>query len=475
MLVVMTIDGADHFMQTTQSSQSVDHSVEIMETEREHIQRPTGGKWWRRKLRRGLAGQSLAEFAISLPFLFFLMLALTELGFLIRDHLTVNYAAREGTRSGTQAGDYSPDYSIWDTRVGPGNDGDTVLVANVSSALQDKLDEAYLLMTYRADNSENGWFGLVTKPGERWGVFYADQPKEDTTDAGKNGEPRFFPSTNPYQRIFQPITTTLMVTVSGQSVDSKGVTATRTVVVPYVRKGWLPGVMDGGIYTYTISLPYKFATNTTPAVFASPTITTQSDPLKVTKVIGIVPPGSDPFATTSNQLQVIRSTNPCPITEPAQYSASKYLHKGVALAATIPSATTGFCGSNDPRNHLTQTATGKIDPDSLGDPYAGPYPPATLQSYQQVFTNSFNKDPWYPLWRVPGGFCDVQKPTTVVGTGSYFNRTGSTPNWLGVRIDYKHFYLTGWFGLPSLSLSDKAVKIMEPVPRPSVDWKCGLG
>ena len=53
--------------------------------------------------RRGVAGQSLVEFALALPFLLILLLGLLEVGLLIRSHLSIMYAVREGARVGAAA------------------------------------------------------------------------------------------------------------------------------------------------------------------------------------------------------------------------------------------------------------------------------------------------------------------------------------------------------------------------------------
>jgi len=56
--------------------------------------------------RRRERGAALAEVSILLPFLILLGLGLTEIGFLVADHLAVASAAREGARIGAAAGNF---------------------------------------------------------------------------------------------------------------------------------------------------------------------------------------------------------------------------------------------------------------------------------------------------------------------------------------------------------------------------------
>ncbi len=103
-----------------------------------------------RRLRKGAEGQAMVEFALTLPFLILLLVVLVELGLLIRSHMTITAAVREGTRVESQRGNTDPSASS------PvlGQDGDTVMVENVNTALQGERQNVTLLMTYRADNNE---------------------------------------------------------------------------------------------------------------------------------------------------------------------------------------------------------------------------------------------------------------------------------------------------------------------------------
>jgi hypothetical protein len=56
--------------------------------------------------KRSERGAALAEVGVVLPFLLLLSLGLSEIGFLVADHLAVASAAREGARIGAAAGDY---------------------------------------------------------------------------------------------------------------------------------------------------------------------------------------------------------------------------------------------------------------------------------------------------------------------------------------------------------------------------------
>ena len=52
----------------------------------------------RRHDRRGSGGQAAVELALALPLVAMLLLALVQLGFLVRDQVLVVHAAREGVR-----------------------------------------------------------------------------------------------------------------------------------------------------------------------------------------------------------------------------------------------------------------------------------------------------------------------------------------------------------------------------------------
>jgi Flp pilus assembly protein TadG len=106
--------------------------------------------------RKGVAGQSLLELALSLPFLITLLLALLEVGFLIRSHLTILYATREGARAEAAAGNTEPQYfpySADQPYIYNDYDGDTVMVNNVNTALQNERYNVLYMSTYKADST----------------------------------------------------------------------------------------------------------------------------------------------------------------------------------------------------------------------------------------------------------------------------------------------------------------------------------
>jgi Flp pilus assembly protein TadG len=132
----------------------------VMDKLAKRIRQPVGG------LRKdGKEGQALVEFALALPFIILLFVVLVELAFLIRGHLTAVSAVREGVRSVSQRGNADPSAVFFTTSGGSaagandianrvGADGDTVLVQNMNTALQDMRKKVTMLMTYRADYTE---------------------------------------------------------------------------------------------------------------------------------------------------------------------------------------------------------------------------------------------------------------------------------------------------------------------------------
>jgi Flp pilus assembly protein TadG len=105
-------------------------------------------------VRRGAEGQALVEFALTLPFLIMLFVVLVELGLLIRSHMTVTSAVREGVRAVSSRGNADPSGgNAVNARVG--SDGDLLLTQNVNTALQQERQNVLLLMTYRGDVTES--------------------------------------------------------------------------------------------------------------------------------------------------------------------------------------------------------------------------------------------------------------------------------------------------------------------------------
>ena len=54
-----------------------------------------------RQRRRGARGQSLVEYAMSVPVFLLILLGMLEFGFAFSHHLTMEYASREGARTGS--------------------------------------------------------------------------------------------------------------------------------------------------------------------------------------------------------------------------------------------------------------------------------------------------------------------------------------------------------------------------------------
>ena len=114
-----------------------------------------------RRWRKGAEGQALVEFALTLPFIILLLVVLVELGLLIRSHMTVVAATREGVRVISARGSIDPSTAFEQFTSRVGTDGDSVLVQNVNTALQQERQNVTLLMTYRADVTEDLATGVI--------------------------------------------------------------------------------------------------------------------------------------------------------------------------------------------------------------------------------------------------------------------------------------------------------------------------
>ena len=113
----------------------------------------------RQPLRRGVEGQALVEFALSLPFLVMLFVVLVETGFLLRSHIVVTDAASEGVRVSSGRGNADPSFVYNRNNANEvanrvGADADFVLAQNVNTALESERANVTMLMSYRADPSE---------------------------------------------------------------------------------------------------------------------------------------------------------------------------------------------------------------------------------------------------------------------------------------------------------------------------------
>ncbi len=315
--------------------------------------------------RRAVAGQSLVELALSLPFLITLLLALLEIGFLIRSHLTVLYATREGARAEAAAGNTEP--MNWPIRDNSAlyyeqADGDTVMVNNVNAALQDERGNALFLSTYKADSTygdpcqhagANGWAhidgtnclinsGIITNFAN-WPVYTSVPAPVPTTTNGAY-----------FQEVFQRLT---------------------------AANGFSRQVMDGnkshyaGVQDCPTAAPYKSS-----------------------------------CGSNINNL-------------PGNWNYANQVDGG----APNPWYPGYRCGV-DPN-------APSLDPNKVGSP----------DYYNQSPRNLNNPDPNNPTYPV-------------------------TRDWVGVRIDYKHPWITPWFKIPTSSypdgiiLSDKSVYNLEPRP-----------
>lgn len=81
-------------------------------------------------------------------------------------------------------------------------------------------------------------------------------------------------------------------------------------------------------------------------------------------------------------------------------------------------------------------------------------------------STKIDQDPWYPTFRrcrdiVQGITSDI---TQANKNSNYFNNPTQSAHWIGVRIDYTYDWYTKLLPFPTATLSDRAVKILEPNP-----------
>ncbi|HEX2912604.1 MAG TPA: TadE/TadG family type IV pilus assembly protein [Chloroflexia bacterium] len=380
-----------------------------------------------RRARRGMEGQALVEFALTLPFLILLFVVLVELGLLLRSHMTVVSATRDGVRTISSRGNADPAVKVdssgkivsgndVNTRVG--FDGDLVMVQNVNTALQQERQSVTLLMTYRADVTEIGdpstypvdpttkqqvatkigLFGL----GGAYGVFY---------------NPNI--SKFPFQEIFDYVTKT----------NSTG----------QVEKWFVPNVMST---------------------------------VKCSSVYGTSAPAKPDQSTPS-------SPGPNGATNPG------YTYGGPAYCGDASRTSDNGATGIDRRISL-----GKVDTSLnvnnnarliAGQPRFPGGPACTQQADGSVVYSSaiqcwrYNFAPWYPSLRRSQdvGLSPSTGPTSVsyqnnqYELASDFGKENPTsgnraPDYAGVQISYTHNWFLSFFP-GSLPLSDRAVKVMEPV------------
>lgn len=376
--------------------------------------------WLRKPLgkhRQGVEGQALVEFALTLPFLILIFVVLVELGFLIRSHMTISIAAREGVRVTSTRGNAEP-AAIVDatglivggndvsTRVGA--DGDSVMVQAVNTALNEERRNVTMLMSYRADMTESpnagdlqngvvtkiGWYGL----GGEKGVYYNSSA-----------------SIHPFQEVF-----TFTQRANGERWFSPAVMSTAECANLYGSAG-------------------KFGSNFEPATYLSKTNqagqayngTFCGDASKISNSTGIdrrVPLGQiyTDYPTTGNTIN-----NASPIQGKPRFPAG------------------GNC-----------------------NPYSGT--PPSVPYNVAIQCTRYSVAPWYPTLRRAGdvGFSPSDNPQLA----SYYNKQGESaayfgcesdsqvrsPDYIGIQVSYRHnWFLTFFPG--GIDLSDKAVKVMEPV------------
>ncbi len=84
----------------------------------------------------------------------------------------------------------------------------------------------------------------------------------------------------------------------------------------------------------------------------------------------------------------------------------------------------------------------------------------------EITTTKINEDPWYPTFRrcrdiTQGITSDI---TQANKNSNYYNNPTQSAHWIGVRIDYTYDWYTKILPFPTATLSDRAVKILEPNP-----------
>jgi Flp pilus assembly protein TadG len=371
-----------------------------------------------RKLRRGAEGQALVEFALTLPFLVVLFVVLVELGLLIRSHMTVTGAVREGVRAVSSRGNADPSY-LYSTGAGNavnsrvGADGDLLLTQNVNTALQQERQSVTLLMTYRAD---------VTDGPTQYNL--AANGRSVATTIGYNGiggqygvvySPTL--SLFPFQEVFSY---TVVTNSSGGQ-----------------EKWFYPTVMSVQecAANYGTSEPAK-------PVAATPAGNTYTG-------AAFCGDGSNVSGVQANQgisrnfplgTYDANSGNASAIYSKARYSGGVNCQK------------IGGSGSNQNDVLYLQTST---------------------LSSSAVQCWRYNFAPWYPSLRFSLDFTGSSVNTNPASSGYYNYQAENpatfgdpsvfrSPDYAGVQIVYNHKWLLAFFP-GSLTLTDKAVKIMEPV------------
>ncbi len=374
-----------------------------------------------RRLRKGAEGQALVEFALCLPFLILLFVVLVELGLLIRSSMTVTSAVREGVRVVSTRGNADPaievgsDGKIYggnDVNYRVGQDADTVLVQNTNLALQTEATNVTMLMTFRGDASEqtvrDASGNIISTLIGRYGI---------------GGAYGVFYNTNVSLLPFQEVFAYNRVKVNPADPNS----LYKTV--------FLPTVMD----TATCESTYNDVEPAEPAAS-----TTAGANYKASNSLKAGKPFCGDVMRTSASTGITRTV------ALGQINTTKSLTNVPPLAGKLPYAGGTACVAD-------ATKGNQID-------YA-----------KAIQCARYAVSPWYPALRRSQ---DVGLTPSASSTGGdYFNNQyedptefgldnapsgNRAPDYAGVHINYNHPWLLSIFPGP-IPLSDRAVKLMEPV------------
>jgi Flp pilus assembly protein TadG len=376
----------------------------------------SGASNGQKPLRRGSEGQALVEFALTLPFLVILFVVLVELGLLIRSHMTVTGAVREGVRAVSSRGNADPSALVTgaghDVNSRVGTDGDLLLTQNVNTALQQERANVTLLMTYRADVSDGptqvtdptsgrkvptsiGYYGI----GGQYGVVYSPTL-----------------SLYPFQEVFS-------YTVQANS----------------------SGVPEKFFYPSVMSVNECFANYGT----SEPADPAASTPAGNTY-------GGAAFCGDASNVSGVKATQ--------------------GISRNIPLGTYDANSGNASAIYSKARYSGGVNCQKINsgsNPNDVLYLQTSSTSSSAIQCWRYNFAPWYPALRYSLDFTgnNVNVDPTSAGYYNYQKETPDkfgdpsvfrSPDYAGVQIVYTHKWVLSFFP-GSLTLSDKAVKVMEPV------------
>ena len=371
----------------------------------------------KKTLRRGSQGQALVEFALTLPFLVMLFVVLVELGLLIRSHMTVTGAVREGVRAVSSRGNADPS-ALYATGAGNnvnarvGADGDLLLTQNVNTALQQERANVTLLMTYRADVTDGPTVVTDTTSG-----------RKVATTIGYYG-------------------------IGGQY----GVVYSPTLsLYPFQE-----------VFSYTI----QANSNGVPEKFFYPSVMSMNE---CAAIYGT----SEPAKPAGSTLAGNTYTGAAFCGDASNVSG---VQANQGISRSFPLGTYDANSGNASAIYSKPRYSGGVNCQKIG---SGTSPNDVL--YLQTSTTSssaiqcwrYNFAPWYPSLRYSLDFTgnNVNVNPSSAGYYNYQVEVPSnfgdpsvfrSPDYAGVQIIYNHKWLLSFFP-GSLTLSDRAVKIMEPV------------